>query len=505
MRLLLLLPVVIPFLTAILALLFNQRRAAQRALGVIGSVGLLVAGIMLLAVVWTRGIQVTQLGGWPAPYGITFVADLFSAIMVLLAGIMGLTVTVYSLVTIDAEREKYGYYPLVQILLMGVCGAFLTGDIFNLYVWFEVLLIASFVLLALGSERAQMEGAIKYVTLNLISSAFFLAAIGLLYAEAGTLNMADLSRKLLELPQQGLVTTVATLFLIAFGIKAAMFPLFFWLPASYHTPPTAVAAIFAGLLTKVGVYALVRTFTLIFVNNVAYTHTIILTAAGLTMIVGVLGALAQTEIRRILSFLIVSHIGFAVMGLGIYTPPGIAGSIFYVIEDMIVLTALFLVSGVIRVLGGSDRLDQLGGLYASAPGVAALFFIPALSLAGVPPLSGFFAKLALLEAGIAAQQYAIVVTAIIASVLTLLTIVRFWSEVFWKPAPLAAGALGNGQGILLMHGRDALFLWTPIVVMVALIVAIGLAAGPVFGLAQAAGQQLFDPVEYMRVVLGGLS
>lgn len=505
MRLLLLLPVVIPFLTAILALLFNQRRAAQRALGVIGSVGLLVAGIMLLAVVWTRGIQVTQLGGWPAPYGITFVADLFSAIMVLLAGIMGLTVTVYSLVTIDAEREKYGYYPLVQILLMGVCGAFLTGDIFNLYVWFEVLLIASFVLLALGSERAQMEGAIKYVTLNLISSAFFLAAIGLLYAEAGTLNMADLSRKLLELPQQGLVTTVATLFLIAFGIKAAMFPLFFWLPASYHTPPTAVAAIFAGLLTKVGVYALVRTFTLIFVNNVAYTHTIILTAAGLTMIVGVLGALAQTEIRRILSFLIVSHIGFAVMGLGIYTPPGIAGSIFYVIEDMIVLTALFLVSGVIRVLGGSDRLDQLGGLYASAPGVAALFFIPALSLAGVPPLSGFFAKLALLEAGIAAQQYAIVATAIIASILTLLTIVRFWSEVFWKPAPLAAGALGNGQGILLMHGRDALFLWTPIVVMVALIVAIGLAAGPVFGLAQAAGQQLFDPVEYMRVVLGGLS
>lgn len=505
MRLLLLLPVVIPFLTAILALLFNQRRAAQRALGVIGSVGLLVAGIMLLAVVWTRGIQVTQLGGWPAPYGITFVADLFSAIMVLLAGIMGLTVTVYSLVTIDAEREKYGYYPLVQILLMGVCGAFLTGDIFNLYVWFEVLLIASFVLLALGSERAQMEGAIKYVTLNLISSAFFLAAIGLLYAEAGTLNMADLSRKLLELPQQGLVTTVATLFLIAFGIKAAMFPLFFWLPASYHTPPTAVAAIFAGLLTKVGVYALVRTFTLIFVNNVAYTHTIILTAAGLTMIVGVLGALAQTEIRRILSFLIVSHIGFAVMGLGIYTPPGIAGSIFYVIEDMIVLTALFLVSGVIRVLGGSDRLDQLGGLYASAPGVAALFFIPALSLAGVPPLSGFFAKLALLEAGIAAQQYAIVATAIIASILTLLTIVRFWSEVFWKPAPLAAGALGNGQGMLLMHGRDALFLWTPIVVMVALIVAIGLAAGPVFGLAQAAGQQLFDPVEYMRVVLGGLS
>ena len=503
MNLLLLLPVVIPFVTAILAFLFNERRAAQRALGVVGAVGLLAAGIVLLSVVWTRGVQVTQLGGWPAPYGITFVADLFSAIMVLMAGIMGLTVTVYSLATMDAEREKYGYYPLVQILLMGVCGAFLTGDIFNLYVWFEVLLIASFVLLALGSERAQMEGAIKYVTLNLISSAFFLAAIGLLYAEAGTLNMADLAQKLLALPRQGLVTTVAAMFLIAFGIKAAMFPLFFWLPASYHTPPTAVAAIFAGLLTKVGVYALVRTFTLIFVNNVAYTHTIILVAAGLTMLVGVLGALAQTEIRRILSFLIVSHIGFAVMGLGIYTPLGIAGSVFYVIEDMIVLTGLFLVSGVIRVLGGSDRLDRLGGLYASAPGVAALFLIPALSLSGVPPLSGFFAKLALLEAGIAAQQYAIVAIAIIASVLTLLTVARFWSEVFWKPAPLSAGALGNGHARLPVHGREAVFMWLPIVTMVALVMVIGLAAGPVFGLAREAGQQLFQPTEYMRVVLGG--
>jgi multicomponent Na+:H+ antiporter subunit D len=416
---------------------------------------------------------------------------------------MGLTVTVYSLVTIDAEREKYGYYPLVHILLMGVCGAFLTGDIFNLYVWFEVLLIASFVLLALGSERAQMEGAIKYVTLNLISSAFFLAAIGLLYASAGTLNMADLSQKLLALPRQGLVTTVATLFMIAFGIKAAMFPLFFWLPASYHTPPTAVAAIFAGLLTKVGVYALVRTFTLIFVNNVAYTHTIILVAAGLTMIVGVLGALAQTEIRRILSFLVVSHIGFAVMGLGIYTPLGIAGSVFYVIEDMIVLTGLFLVSGVIRVLGGSNRLERLGGQYASAPGVAVLFLIPALSLSGVPPLSGFFAKLALLEAGIAAQQYAIVAAAIVASVLTLLTIARVWSEIFWKPAPIAVGALGNGQAALREYSQGSVLLWLPIVAMAVLIVAIGLAAGPVFDLTQAAGQQLFQPAEYLRAVLGG--
>jgi multicomponent Na+:H+ antiporter subunit D len=260
-NILLIMPILIPLLAATLSLFAWRSRQTQRILGVLGTALLLSSGFMLLREVSNGGIQVGQIGAWPAPFGITIVADLFSAIMVVLAGVIGLAVAVYSVATMDRARERFGYYPLLHILLMGVCGAFLTGDLFNLYVWFEVMLMASFVLMALGGERPQMEGAIKYVTLNLISSALFLAAVGMVYGILGTLNMADLAEKLRLAPASDLLTTIAILFMIAFGIKAAAFPLFFWLPASYHTPPIAISTIFAGLLTKVGVYALMRVFT----------------------------------------------------------------------------------------------------------------------------------------------------------------------------------------------------------------------------------------------------
>ncbi|MDQ4147290.1 MAG: Na+/H+ antiporter subunit D, partial [Pseudomonadota bacterium] len=405
MKNILVLPILIPLLTAVISLLFRHHRRLQRGLNLAGAAALLGVALGLLYIVWSDGIQAVQLGNWPAPFGITFVADLLSAIMVALTALMGLAVAVYSLANMDAQRERFGYYPLLHILLMGVCGAFLTGDIFNLYVWFEVLLIASFVLLALGGERAQIEGAIKYVTLNLISSAFFLAAVGILYGMVGTLNMADLARRLPEIPQTGLVTALAMLFLVAFGIKAAVFPLFFWLPASYHTPPVAVSAIFAGLLTKVGVYALIRVFTLLFVQDVGYTHTLILIVAGLSMVTGVLGAVAQNEFRRILSFHIVSQIGYMLMGLGLFSSLALAGSVFYIIHHIIVKTNLFLVSGVAHRLGGTYELKKLGGLYSAYPFLALLFLVSALSLAGLPPFSGFFAKLALVQAGLQLEQY----------------------------------------------------------------------------------------------------
>jgi multicomponent Na+:H+ antiporter subunit D len=497
MNILVVLPIGVPLLTAIFTLLTYRRLIAQRIIGVAGAAALLVVAILLLIDVARNGIQMMAVGNWPAPYGITLVADLFSAIMVVLAALMGLAVAIYSLADIDARREHYGYYTLFHILLLGVCGAFLTGDLFNLYVWFEVLLIASFVLLALGGERAQIEGAIKYVTINLVASTLFLVAISILYSITGTLNMADLAWKLPTLGQHGLVTAVALLFMVAFGIKAAFFPLFFWLPASYHTPPVAVSAIFAGLLTKVGVYALVRTFTLIFVQDAAYTHTIMLVAAGLTMIVGALGALAQHELRRMLSFLIISHIGFAVMGLGLLTPAGLAGTVFYIIEDIIVLTALFMIAGMIRRQGGSERLDQLGGLYARTPGLAILFLLPALSLSGIPPLSGFFAKLALLRAGLAAEQYVIVATMLVASILTLLTVTRIWSEVFWKDAPADATHVAIRGG-----WASPALARSPIVVLVLCIIVLGAAAGPAFDLATQAAGQLGTPMRYIQTVLG---
>ena len=400
MKPLLILPILIPFVTGIILILTAKHRTIQRWLGVLGAAALLVISFMLLNDVWTNGIQAVQIGSWSAPFGITLVADLLSAIMVVLAGLMGISVAVYSLSDIDSQRESFGYYPLFHILLMGICGSFLTGDLFNLFVWFEVMLIASFVLLTLGGERAQLEGGIKYVTLNLISSAIFLAAVGLIYGLVGTLNMADLHIQLSKSDQPGLVTTLAMFFLIAFGVKAALFPLFFWLPSSYHTPPAAVSAVFSGLLTKVGVYTLIRVFTLLFVVDVPYTHTILLVGAGLTMLTGVLGAAAQNEFRRILSFHIVSQIGYMVMGLALFSPLALAGSIFYIIHHIIVKTNLFLISGVVNHLRGTYQLKNLGGLYKVYPMLGLLFLIPAFSLAGIPPLSGFWAKFVLIKAGL---------------------------------------------------------------------------------------------------------
>jgi multicomponent Na+:H+ antiporter subunit D len=292
------------------------------------------------------------------------------------------------------------------------------------------------------------------------------------------------------------------LFLIAFGIKAAVFPLFFWLPASYHTPPVAVSAVFAGLLTKVGVYALIRVFTLLFTQDVGYTHTLILVLAGLTMVTGVLGAAAQNEFRRILSFHIISQIGYMIMGLGLFTPLGLAGSVFYITHHIIVKTNLFLVSGVAHKLGGSFELKKLGGLYASHPLLALLFLIPAFALAGVPPLSGFFAKLSLAQAGVGVEQYAIVATALVVGLLTLFSMTKIWAEVFWKPRPTDVAASEAAQ-LTVPATRLSETEILPIVLLAALTVLIGLFAEPVLAVATRAAAQLLNPDLYIQAILGG--
>ncbi|HEX9874164.1 MAG TPA: Na+/H+ antiporter subunit D [Deferrimonas sp.] len=501
MQILLILPIVLPATTAAVCLLLWRFNVVQRAIATVGAAALLGSSLALLAAVRRQGILVLQLGNWPAPFGITLVADLFSAIMTVLAAVIGLAVVIYSLATIDIRREAFGYYPFFQILLMGVCGCFLTGDLFNLYVWFEVMLMASFVLLALGGERGQLEGAVKYVTLNLVASTFFLSALGLLYGMVGTLNMADAALQLGEIGRPGLVSTLAMLFLAAFGIKAALFPFFFWLPASYHTPPVAVSAIFAGLLTKVGVYSLIRVFTLLFVQDVGYTHSLILVISGLTMVTGVFGAVAQGEFRRILSFHIISQVGYMVMGLALFTPLALAGSIFYIIHHIIVKTNLFLASGVVLQLRGTLELNRLGGLYLRSPLLALLFLIPALSLAGLPPLSGFWAKLLLIRAGLETGSYSIAATALGVSFLTLFSMTKIWGKVFWGGAMEGGGDQGETKVPRLPLGAG-LCLYLPMIALALLTVAIGLLAQPVFELSLQAAQQLLDPRLYIHAVLG---
>ncbi|MCA8878643.1 MAG: Na+/H+ antiporter subunit D [Rhodobacteraceae bacterium] len=490
------LPLAVPFATAVLAFLFRES-GAGRWIPVLGSALGVAASALLFEKVLTDGVLVGQMGDWPAPFGITLAADLLSAVMVLLTAVAGLAVTIYSLGEVGPELQRLGYHAVGQVLLGGVTGAFLTGDLFNLYVWYEVMLIASFGLLILGGRRAQIDGAVRYVTLNLVSTAMFLSGIGLLYGVTGTLNMADLRGAVDASPQQGLLTVIAMFFLIAFGMKAAAFPLFSWLPASYHTPAYGVSAIFAGLLSKVGVYSLYRTFTLIFDNDIGYTHQILFWLAGLTMITGVLGALAQTEIRRILSFQIISSIGFLLLGLGIYTPAAVAGAVFYLIHNIPVKVTLFLAAGTADRLTGSAETPKMGGLYRTAPFLSVLFMIPALSLAGFPPLSGFWAKVLLVKASLDAQAFVMAGVALAVGLLTLWSMATLWAEAFWKAHPEdrfpTLEDLGSTQVTSIV----------PIAGLALVTLAIGLFPGPVIALADGIAAQLLDPAAYVAAVLGG--
>jgi len=490
----LVLPLVIPLLAAAACLLAWRSRRAQRWIGITGAGALFAAALWLVREVAAHGILVAQMGAWPAPFGITLVADFFATIMVAVSAFVGLTVAVYGLAEVDHERERFGFHPLYHVLLMGVSGAFLTGDLFNLFVWFEVMLMASFVLLSLGGERAQIAGAMKYVTLNFIASGLFLTAIGLLYGSAGTLNMADLAVKLAG--HTGAAPFAASMLLLAaFGIKAALFPLFFWLPASYHTPSVTVSAVFAGLLTKVGVYALIRVFTLIFHGAPEITHALVLALSIFTMIAGVLGAAAQYEIRRVLSFHIISQIGYMTLGLGFFTQAALAASVFYVVHHIIVKTNLFLIAGAVRAVRGTNQLARLGGLYREYPWLALLFLIPAMSLAGVPPLSGFFAKFALVKAGLDLASWAAVAAALATGLLTLFSMTKIWAEAFWKPAPEDAPAHG--------HARVPALMLAPIILMAGVTVAIGLFPSALFDFSSEAARQLMEPRHYIEAVLGG--
>lgn len=492
---LLVLPVLIPLLTAAATLLAGGSWKLRRGLSVAGAGLTFGATVALLSGIWQNGPMAVQLSNWAAPFGITFVADLLSAVMAVIGATLALATVVYALGSISERRERLGFHPLFHALLMGINGAFLTGDLFNLYVWFEIVLIASFSLLVIGGGREQLRGGIQYVVLKLVSSMLFLAAIGLLYGTTGTMNLADMSIKLADV-DPALITTVAMLFLVAFGIKSALFPVFFWLPPSYPTPPIAIIGFFAGMLTKVGVYAMIRLFTLLFTQDIGYTHhTLLLWAAGLTMITGVLGAAVQSDIRRILAFHSVSQIGYMVMGLALYTPLALAGSVFYFIHYIIVKSNLFFIGGVAYRLRGEYNVYRIGGLYRDHPYLAILFIIPAFALVGFPPLSGFWAKLVLVKAGLEVEAYWIVAAALGTGVLTLYSMTKIWANAFWAPHP-EDGPTPPADS------RSLAWMVVPIAALAGMTVIIGLGAEPFLQVAETAAAQLMDTSAYVEAVLG---
>lgn len=494
MNTLLILPIIVPAITGMLALLTRNVRTVQRSISLLGTLVLFGTGCALVSQVHTHGILAVQMGDWPAPFGITLVADELSAGLVGVTGFVALAVAVYALAGIDEIRERFGFHILFQLLLMGINGAFITGDIFNMYVWFEVLLIASFVLLVLGNAREQLDGAVKYVGINLVASASFLTAIGLLYGLTGTLNLADLSGSMGPVEEAGLTPVIAMLFLVGFGIKAALFPLYYWLPASYHTPPAPIAAIFAGLLTKVGIYSLLRVFSLLFPNPTGYTQAVLLVVAGATMLLGVFGALVQRHVLRLLAFLVISAMGYVVMGLGFFTTLGLAGAIFYVFQDIPVKTTLFLIGGLMERHTGTNRLSDMGGLYQHRPLLATAFVVPAFSLAGFPPFPGFWGKLTLVQAGLEQEQWLIVGVALLVGLLTLLAVAQVWGRAFWQHQERDFLNEETGGTSMLLNG--------PVVALAFTLFVVGCYAEPVFAFAHDAAVHLTDTGPYVQAVLG---
>jgi multicomponent Na+:H+ antiporter subunit D len=492
MNLLLVSPVLIPLLTLILCLLLRQQRGLVGLVSTLGAAALTLAGLWLVALAANGEVLATQLGNWDAPYGISVAIDRLSAAMVAITGIIGLATVLYGLRADEAGTQGTDFHLFVHGLLTGVAGAFITADVFNLYVWFEVLLMGSFALIALGGGKRRLAGTLSYVILNLVATLLFLFAAAMLYGATGTLNMAGLAAQAADGSLNGNAQAAIVLMLFAFAVKAALFPVFGWLPASYHVAGTAISALFAGLLTKIGVYALIRIVTLVW-PEAGLAHDILLWVACATMLVGVLGAAAQAEVRRILSFHIVSQVGYMILGLALASPLALAGAVFYLIHHIVVKANLFFVGGLAARLAGSERLASMGGLYARRPWLAILFAIPALSLAGIPPLSGFWAKFILVRASLEGGAWIAAGVALFTGVFTLLSMSKIWNEAFLKPHPQGEQTLRATAA-----PRSA---WLAVAALAGITVLIGLGAGPVMDYATAAATQLGDSSAYIQAIM----
>ncbi|NHC46973.1 Na+/H+ antiporter subunit D [Motilibacter aurantiacus] len=501
------LPVLLPLLGAALALLFGRHPRTQRTVSLSVLAAVLVVSVLLLVQADRNGPQVVHVGDWPVTLGITLVVDRLSALMLVVASTVTLGVLVFAVgqgTASDDETPLSIFHPTYLVLSAGVSNAFISGDLFNVYVGFEVLLVASYVLLTLGGTGPRISAGVTYVVVSLLSSLLFLASIALIYAACGTLNMAQLSERLAELPE-GTRTMLQVMLLLAFGIKAAVFPLSAWLPDSYPTAPAPVTAVFAGLLTKVGVYAILRTQTLLFPGG--HVDDLLMVAAALTMIVGVLGAVAQRDIKRVLSFTLVSHIGYMVFGIAVASEAGVASATFYVAHHIMVQTSLFLVIGLIERQAGTTSVDRLGGLAASSPLLAALFFIPALNLAGIPPLSGFLGKLGLLQAGVqdgSVLSWTLVGAGVVTSLLTLFAVVKVWNKAFWRPADQAPRSPEAQVAEAAVHAGTAPgVMVTSAAAFVGVSLALTVFGGPLYGLTDRAAADLVDRGAYITSVLGG--
>lgn len=499
---LVILPLLVPLCTAIALLFMHKRVRLQRLVSLLGALVNLAGTIILVYQVRTAGIQTLYMGGWVPPYGIVFVADMLAALLVLTTAIVSVACLIFAFGTIGESKEQHYFYPFFQFLITGVSGSFLTGDLFNLFVCFEVMLISSYALLGLGGSKRQLREGLKYILINILSSTLFVAAVAYLYGITGTLNMAHLSQRVAEVGQGGMLSVVAMLLLIVFALKAGLF-LFYWLPGSYSAPPTVVRALFGALLTKVGLYAIIRTFTLIFYHDAFIVQGWIGWMAALTMILGAIGAVAYSDIHRIFNYNIIISVGFIAAGIAMSSPDALDGSVFYLIHDMLAKTLLFLLGGMMISAAGSERLQDMGGLIQKWPIIGWIYLTTALALVGIPPLSGFVGKVLIVRGGLDAgsdhaQFYILTGIAVASSFVVLYSLVRVFIRAFWgEKASYEESSVERSSAQVLLRPSSMI----PVVGLLVLILLVGFGSEGVYTWVSQAGEVLTHPELYIEAVL----
>ena len=508
------LPVALPLVGAALLLMLWNVREFHWLFAALVTAAVLVAEVELLRRTLATGPMSMTMGNWLPPFGISFTADVMSAVFALAASAVTLVLLFYLNMDVPSSARRDGVYSLILLLLAGVSGAFLTGDLFNLYVWFEVMLIASFGLMVLGGNPAQLDGAVKYGFLNFLATTFFLLGLGLLYGLIGTLNMADISLRA-PTANPAAMAGVAALLLLAFGMKAAAFPVNAWLPASYHTPPAAISALLAGLLTKVGVYALLRSLVMLLPASRELLDPVIALIAIGTLILGPLGAIAETNLRRALGFLVIGGIGAVMVGLALPDANGLAGATAYVLHAMLTITGLYLVVGLIEKATGTMDTREMGGLYAASSPLSVMFLILILAVSGVPPFLGFWPKLLLLEAGLdgtgliaqpATNWWAVALTAavLLNAFLTLIAGTRLWAHVFWRAGPEGERSEAPNENLRPLAPRERWFGLGAVTAFTAIVLVLGLLPDWVMEVSRSAAADLLQPHNYVAATgLGG--
>lgn len=500
---LVILPVVLALLGGGVLLMLRDARETQfwLALGVVAVI--FVADIGLALRVAESGPVAMTMGRWLPPFGISFVADLTGAVFAVAAAGVTLLLLVYLRMDLPDRARRDGIYPLVLLLLAGVSGSFLTGDLFNLYVWFEVMLISSFGLMVLGGRNIQLDGTVKYGFLNFLATTFFLAALGLLYGTLGTLNMADIVARA-GMANPAIMASIAALLLLAFGMKAAAFPVNAWLPASYHAPPAAISALMAGLLTKVGVYALLRSLVMLLPASREVLEPVLVVVAVATLILGPLGAIAETNLRRSLGFLVIGGIGATIAGAALGNAAGLAGSATYVLHAMLTITGLYLVAGLLEAMTGETDTRRMGGIYAAASLPSLLFFVLMLAVAGVPPFLGFWPKLLLVQGGIEGWGFgrdgwglALWLAVLANALLTLIAGSRLWAHIFWRAGHEGAASEAPNPDLKPLAPQVRRLGLGSAGVLTLVVLLLGLWPEPLLGFGKEAATGLLRPLNYI--------